>query len=155
MTSQSPVVAPVDACVKCSKFSSFNSLTAGSTLFWNLLSKSSSFGAPGRKSGIEFTKYHSVSLTKPNFYRCVNCKLPWYNIGIPLRKKTTAGSLVGSYNFTNGLEFNLTTQAPNESTKTSRLMANSCSSSWHAGQFCLPGTIMMHYNIGNFNPSIN
>lgn len=46
MTNQSPVVAPEAACVKCSKVSSVNSLTAGSLLFVKVWRISSSFKGP-------------------------------------------------------------------------------------------------------------
>lgn len=67
ITNQSPVVAPVDACVKCSKFSSVKSCTAGVRFSCNFWKISSPLADPSYKSGV------------------------------PLRKNTIAGSFVGLY----------------------------------------------------------
>lgn len=47
LINQSPVVAPVDAWVRCSKLLSLSSLTTGSLLFNNMSIKNSSLTASG------------------------------------------------------------------------------------------------------------
>ena len=49
MTNQSPVVAPLLACVKCSKVSSVSSLTIGSLFSMKVFKISSSFKGPVKK----------------------------------------------------------------------------------------------------------
>lgn len=105
--SQSPVVEPVAACVRCSNESSVSSLTVG-TRFWS-----------------NFWKISSALL------------FPSYNNGIPWRKKTTDGSFLGLYNRTNWLLMTFTTSAGKFSLKSSRTLNNSFSYLSQSAQFFL------------------
>lgn len=123
-TNQSPVVAPVDAWVRCSKLTSDNSLTTGTwfaSKYWKIAS---------------------------------SCMGPLYNNGTPCLKNTTAGSLFGLYNFVIWLLDALTTWAFRVSLISSFRFSNWSSYLSQSSQFLLAKIFFRIFKFEDFEKKI-